>query len=60
MSGMSKSFKFPGIIKKRKAVSHGLPTFDLGKVNNLRKLGLGSFGSVSGTMYAALKSKVLL
>ena len=46
MSGMSKSFKFPGIIKKRKAVSHGLPTFDLGKVTNLRELGLGSFGSV--------------
>ena len=36
---MSKSFKFPGIIKKRKAVSHGLPTFDLGKVTNLRELG---------------------
>ena len=43
---MSKSFKFPGIIKKRKAVSHGLPTFDLGKVTNLRELGFGSFGSV--------------
>ena len=46
MSGMSKSFKFPGIIKRRKAVSHGLPTFDLGKVTNLRELFLGSFGSV--------------
>ena len=46
MSGMSKSFKFPGIIKKRKAISHGLPTFDLGKVTNLRELGFGSFGSV--------------
>ena len=46
MSGMSKSFKFPGIIKERKAVSHGLPTFDLGKVTNLRKLGLSSFGSI--------------
>ena len=46
MSGMSKSFKFPGIIKKRKAVSHELPTFDLGKVPNLPELGLGSFGSV--------------
>ena len=45
MSGM-KSFKFPGIIKKRKAVSHGLPTFDLGKVTNLRELGFGSFDSV--------------
>ena len=46
MSGISKRFKFPGIIKKQKAVSHGLPTFDLGKVTNLRELGLGSFGSV--------------
>ena len=45
MSGMSKSFKFPGIIKKRKAVSHGLPTIDLGKTN-LRELGFASFGSV--------------
>ena len=46
MSGMSKSFKLPSIIKKRKAVSHGLPTFDLGKVTNLRELGFGSFVSV--------------
>ena len=46
MSGMSKSFKFPGIIKKRKAFSHGLPTFNLRKVTNLRELGFVSFGSV--------------
>ena len=52
MSGMSKSFKFPGIIKKRKAVSHGLITFDMGKVTNLRELALGSFGSVHLGDYA--------
>ena len=51
---MSKSFKFPGIIKKRKAVSHGLPTYDSGKVTNLRASvhGLGSFGSVHLGDYA--------
>ena len=46
MSGISKSFKFPGVIRKRKAVSHGLPTFDLEKVTILRDLGFGGFGSV--------------
>ncbi len=29
MSGLSKIFKFPGVIKKRRAVGHELPTFDL-------------------------------
>ena len=36
----------PGVIKKQKAVSHGLPTFDLEKVTILRDLGFGGFGSV--------------
>ena len=29
MSGLSKIFKLPGVIKKRRAVGHELPTFDL-------------------------------
>ena len=62
MSGMSKSLKFPNIIKKRKAVSHGLPTFDLGKVTDLYAalVLVVSVQSISGTMYTAFKSKVLL
>ena len=62
MSGLSKIFKFPGVIKKRRAVGHELPTFDLGKVTNLRELGFGSFGSVHLGNYvcsAGIKSVVV-
>ena len=47
MSGISRSFKVPTLVKKRKTChGHGLPMFDWKNVTNERKLGVGSFGSI--------------
>jgi len=59
MSGISKSFKVPTLIKRKKN-HHGLPEFTWRNISNLRELGVGSFGSVHIANYGVECKKVVV
>ena len=59
MSGISRSFKVPTLIKRKKN-HHGLPEFTWRDISNLRQLGVGSFGSVHIANYGVECKKVVV
>ena len=59
MSGITKSFKVPTLIKRTKN-HHGLPEFTWKNISNLRELGAGSFGSIHLAHYGVECKKVVV
>ena len=59
MSGITKSFKVPTLIKRTKN-HHGLPDFTWKNISNLRELGAGSFGSIYLAPYGVKCKKVVV
>ena len=59
MSGISKSFEVPTLIKRTKN-HHGLPDFTCKNISNLRELGAGSFGSIHLAPYGVECKKVVV
>ena len=59
MSGITKSFKVPKLIKRTKN-HHGLPDFTCKNSSNLRELGAGSFGSIHLAHYGVECKKVVV
>ena len=50
MSGISRSFKLPTLVKKLKK-HHSLPSFDWNLLTNQQELASGSFGTVYSARY---------
>ena len=59
MSGITKSFKVPTLIKQTKK-HHGLPEFTWKIISNLCELGTGSFGSIHLAHYGVECKKVVV
>ena len=51
MSGISKSFKIPSLIKNKSKIRHSLPTFDWKDVSCMQDFCVGSFGSVHSAKF---------
>ena len=59
MSGITKNFKVPTLIKRPKN-HHGLPEFTWKNISNLREVGAGSFGSIHLAHYGVECKKVVV
>ena len=59
MSGITKNFKVPTLIKRTKN-HHGLPEFSWKNISNLREVGAGSFGPIHLAHYGVECKKVVV